>query len=127
MLEPVYAQEVLDARGAVEDLEGAVEKAKKAAPSRSWNAGARKTKQLNEFQQLESAVLEWRGNTMSIGKMHDRRMSTFNTVADSKRKAKARKKEEASGEKVRRGRSGPWGKVEANRIKLFSELDRWVQ
>jgi hypothetical protein len=38
----VYAQEVLDARGAVEDLEGAVEKAKKAAPSRSWNAGARR-------------------------------------------------------------------------------------
>jgi hypothetical protein len=38
---------------------------------------------------------------MSIGKMHDRRMSTHNTVADSKRKATTRKEEEASGEKVR--------------------------
>jgi hypothetical protein len=62
MLEPVYAQEVSpDLVQAVEDLEGAVEKAKKAAQSRAWNAGARKTKQVNEAQQLESAVMEWRG------------------------------------------------------------------
>jgi hypothetical protein len=74
MLEPVYAQEV--------SPEDAVDKAKKAAPSsRAWKAGARKAKKLNEAQQLESAVMEWRGPGGHVHRQNARPcMSTHNTL-----------------------------------------------
>jgi hypothetical protein len=120
ILEAVTAQDVVASNVGGAALEAQTNKATQAG----YSEGLRDSKRVNEEHMVQSATLEWQGNTMSLGAMQDRHMGSHNTVQGSRKKAKKRKEQIASGEKKRRSRAGPWGKDEENRRLLFAELDK---
>jgi hypothetical protein len=122
VLEAVTVKDVMasDSPGAVK----LVESIKKKVKVKARDEGIKHSQKVNEEHMRDAAMLEWMGNTMSMGRMVDRRSTSMNSVPDSEKNAQERVGEEESGEKIRRYRGGEWGRSEANRRKLFLELDK---
>ena len=122
VLEAVTVEDVMasESAGALK----LVESIKKKVKVKARDEGIKYSQKVNGEHMRDAAMLEWMGNTMSMGRMVDRRSTSMNSVPDSEKNAQERVGEEESGEKIRRYRGGEWGRSEVNRRKLFLELDR---